>query len=47
MELIEKLNFVLTHDFERVAYTDAIEILKNSKPNKTPSYFPKIYLHFR
>ena len=26
MELIEKLNFVLTHDFERVAYTDAIEI---------------------
>lgn len=34
MELIEKLNFVLTHDFERLSYTEAVEILKNSKQNK-------------
>ena len=38
MELIEKLNFVLTHDFERVTYTDAIDILKNSKPNKNGKF---------
>ena len=34
MELIEKLNFVLTHSFERVSYTEAVEILMNSKQNK-------------
>ncbi len=34
MELIEKLNFVLNHDFARVTYTEAIDILKNSKPNQ-------------
>lgn len=38
MELISKLNFVLTHDFERVTYTDAIEILMNSKPNRTGKF---------
>lgn len=38
MELIEKLNFVLTHSFERVTYTEAIEILKNSKPNKNGKF---------
>ena len=38
MELLEKLNFVLTHDFERVTYTEAIDILKNSKPNKTGKF---------
>ena len=38
MELIEKLNFVLTHDFERVTYTEAVDILKNSKPNKTGKF---------
>lgn len=34
MELIEKLQFVLENDFKRVSYTEAFEILKNSKPNK-------------
>lgn len=34
MELIEKLDFVLKDDFERITYTEAIHILKNSKPNK-------------
>ncbi|MCF6171592.1 MAG: asparagine--tRNA ligase [Bacteroidales bacterium] len=34
MELIEKLNFVLDNDFERITYTEAIQILRNSKPNK-------------
>ncbi|HCX23823.1 MAG TPA: asparagine--tRNA ligase, partial [Cytophagales bacterium] len=34
MTLTERLKFVLDNDFERVSYTEAIEILKNSKPNK-------------
>ena len=34
VELIEKLKFVLDNDFERITYTEAINILKNSKPNK-------------
>jgi asparaginyl-tRNA synthetase len=34
MELIEKLQFVLANDFIRLPYTEAIDILKNSKPNK-------------
>jgi asparaginyl-tRNA synthetase len=34
MELIEKLRFVLENDFVRLTYTEAIEILKHSKPNK-------------
>lgn len=34
MPLIEKLKFVLHNEFERLSYTDAINILKNSKPNK-------------
>lgn len=34
MELIEKLNFVLAEPFIRLTYTEAIRILKNSKPNK-------------
>ncbi|MCU4163147.1 asparagine--tRNA ligase [Carboxylicivirga caseinilyticus] len=34
MELIEKLEFVLSNDFIRLPYTEAIDILKNSKPNK-------------
>ncbi|MCF8235452.1 MAG: asparagine--tRNA ligase [Bacteroidales bacterium] len=41
MELIEKLNFVLAHDFERITYTRAIDILRNSKPNKKGKFvFP-------
>ncbi len=38
MELIEKLNFVAQNDFERVTYTEAIRILKNSKPNKKKKF---------
>ncbi|PWE00981.1 asparagine--tRNA ligase [Marinilabilia rubra] len=34
MELIEKLKFVLENDFVRLTYTEAIDILENSKPNK-------------
>lgn len=34
MPLIEKLEFVLANDFQRLTYTEAIEILKESKPNK-------------
>lgn len=34
MGLIEQLKFCLEHDFERVTYTEAIRILRNSKPNK-------------
>ncbi len=34
MELIEKLRFVLNDDFVRITYTEAIDILRNSKPNK-------------
>jgi asparaginyl-tRNA synthetase len=34
MELIEKLKFVADNDFVRLTYTEAIDILRNSKPNK-------------
>ena len=34
MELIEKLEFVLNNEFVRLTYTEAIEVLKESKPNK-------------
>jgi len=38
MALIEKLRFVLENDFVRATYTEAIEILKNSKPNKKKKF---------
>ncbi|MBI1315418.1 asparagine--tRNA ligase [bacterium] len=34
MGLIEKLKFVVNNDFERVSYTEAIEILRQSPPNR-------------
>lgn len=41
MPLVEKLNFVLEHDFERITYTEAFDILRNSKPNKKGKFqFP-------
>lgn len=41
MGLIEKLKFVLENDFERVTYTEAINILLNSKPHKKKKFkFP-------
>lgn len=38
MELIEKLNFVVDNDFQRLTYTEAIDILRNSKPNKKKKF---------
>ncbi len=41
MELIEKLNFILENDFERITYTQAFDVLRNSKPNKKGKFaFP-------
>ncbi|MDA3867166.1 MAG: asparagine--tRNA ligase [Salinivirgaceae bacterium] len=38
MPLVEKLKFVLENDFERITYTEAIDILKKSKPNKKKKF---------
>jgi len=38
LDLLTKLNFVLTNDFERLTYTEAIEILKDSTPNKKKKF---------
>lgn len=38
MPLIEKLKFVVDNNFKRVSYTEAIEILRNSKPNKKKKF---------
>lgn len=41
MGLIEKIEFVVNNDFKRVTYTEAIDILKQSKPNKKKKFqFP-------
>lgn len=41
MSLMERLNFVVSNEFKRVSYTEAIDILKNSKPNKKKKFkFP-------
>lgn len=36
--LIERLKFVTENDFQRLSYTEAIEILKNSAPNKKKKF---------
>lgn len=36
--LLEKLDFCLSNDFERLTYTQAIEILKASKPNQKKQF---------
>jgi asparaginyl-tRNA synthetase len=38
MSLLEKLNFVLTNNFKRVSYTEAIDILRDSTPNKKKKF---------
>nr|WP_299345984.1 asparagine--tRNA ligase [Allomuricauda sp.] len=38
MTLIEKLKFVVDNNFKRVTYTEAIDILRNSKPNKKKKF---------
>ncbi|CAM1334669.1 asparagine--tRNA ligase [Tenacibaculum aestuariivivum] len=41
MGLLEKLNFVANNNFKRVSYTEAFDILRNSKPNKKKKFqFP-------
>jgi asparaginyl-tRNA synthetase len=36
--LIERLKFVVENDFQRLTYTEAIDILKNSNPNKKKKF---------
>lgn len=38
LDLLERLQFVLDNGFQRVSYTEAIDILKNSKPNKKKKF---------
>lgn len=38
LDLIEKLRFCLDQDFQRITYTEAIEILKRSKPNQKKKF---------
>lgn len=38
LDLTAKLNFCLENNFERLTYTEAIEILKNSTPNKKKKF---------
>lgn len=38
MSLLEKLNFVLDNNFKRVSYTEAIDILRDSTPNKKKKF---------
>ena len=38
LNLEDKLRFVMDNQFERVTYTDAIEILKRSKPNQKKQF---------
>ena len=38
MPLLEKLRFVVDNNFKRVSYTEAIDILRNSKPNKKKKF---------
>lgn len=38
LDLIAKLNFCLDNDFQRLTYTEAIEVLKNSNPNKKKKF---------
>ncbi|MGB0656873.1 MAG: asparagine--tRNA ligase [Flavobacteriaceae bacterium] len=41
MGLLEKIQFVVANEFKRISYTEAIQILKNSKPNKKKKFkFP-------
>lgn len=38
MSLMDKLKFCVQNDFQRLSYTEAIEILKNCKPNKKKKF---------
>jgi asparaginyl-tRNA synthetase len=36
--LLQRLNFVVENDFQRLTYTEAIDILRNSNPNKKKKF---------
>jgi asparaginyl-tRNA synthetase len=38
MKLLEKLNFIVENKFVRVSYSEAFEVLRNSKPNKKKKF---------
>jgi len=38
MYLLDRLKFIVENDFERLTYTEAIDILRNSKPNKKKKF---------
>ncbi len=38
LSLLQRLKFVMENDFERVSYTEAIDILRNSNPNKKKKF---------
>jgi asparaginyl-tRNA synthetase len=38
MDLLEKLKFCVENEFQRLTYSEAIEILQNSKPNKEKKF---------
>ncbi len=38
LNLIDKIKFVVDNNFKRVSYTEAIEILRDSKPNKKKQF---------
>jgi asparaginyl-tRNA synthetase len=38
LSLLDRLKFVTDNNFERITYTEAIDILKNSKPNKKKKF---------
>jgi asparaginyl-tRNA synthetase len=38
MELLEKLRFATDNDFARITYTEAVDILRDSKPNKKKQF---------
>lgn len=38
MGLLEKIKFVVENEFKRVSYTEAIDVLRNSKPNKKKKF---------
>lgn len=38
LNLIERLRFVTENDFQKLSYTEAIEILRNSNPNKKKKF---------
>jgi len=38
MTLTEKLHFVIDNNFKRVSYTEAIDVLRNCKPNKKKKF---------